>query len=252
MTSPLQIDRRDAVIELTLNRPERRNALSDDLIRRLAEAIGEAEADASVRVLMLTGAPPAFCSGVDLREVVNSAESEEGAVAYDTSALLYLCEVIDGLSKPVIAAVNGPAVASGAMLVCLADIAIFARSAVIGYPGVRHGLVAPVVMHYLLRLVRERVARYLLLTGHMLEADQALVHGLATEVVPDANVLNRAREHAVTLVGIPVDAIAESKVLLRRLRALDGPGAGVELRRLSASVPVTDAARVRVHGFLRA
>ena len=112
MNAPLDVNRRDATLELTLNRPECRNALSQELITRLKDAFHAAEADVDVRSVILTGAPPSFCAGLDLREV-----AADGAAVHDTTPLLELFETIDRLPKPVLAAVNGPAVAGGAGLV---------------------------------------------------------------------------------------------------------------------------------------
>lgn len=249
MSELLCIDRRGGVIELTLNRPAQRNALSRELIAALADALRAASADDAVRSVLLTGAPPAFCAGLDLQEL---AETGRDADQHDTSALLGLYELIDGLPKPVIAAVNGPAVAGGAGLVCVCDIAICGATAQIGYPGIRRGLVAPIVMPYLLRLVGQRWARYLLLTGEMLSARQAVVAGLANEVVPDAELLARARYCADLFLSCPPAAVAQTKALLGRLRNLHGAELMEEARRLSAAVPLTAEARAGVQRFLDA
>ncbi len=247
MNAPLHVVRCGGVVELTLNRPARRNALSGELIAALAEELRKAGADAAVRSILLTGAPPAFCAGLDLHEV---AEAGRTANQHDTSALLALYELIDHLPKPVIAAVNGPAVAGGAALVCVCDLAILAESAQIGYPGVRHGLVAPIVMPYLLRLVGERRARYLLLTGEMIAARQAVEYGLANEVVPDDRLIARARYYADLFQSCPPTAVAQTKAILARLRNLHGDELAAETQRLSAAVPLTDEARAGVRRFL--
>jgi methylglutaconyl-CoA hydratase len=247
MNAPLHIVRRGAGVELTLNRPARRNALSADLIAALAAALRQADADADVQSILLTGAPPAFCAGLDLHEV--AAAGCKGN-QHDTTALLALYELIDGLSKPVIAAVNGPAVAGGAALVCVCDLALFAESAQIGYPGVRHGLVAPIVMPSLLRLIGERRARFLLLTGEMIGARQAVECGLANAVVPDRELLAQARHYADAFQSCPRAAVAQIKAVLARLRNLRGEELRAETRRLSTLVPLTDEARTGVQRFL--
>ena len=247
MTEPLDITRHGAGVELTLNRPACRNALSRELVGALTAALRAAEADGDVRTVTLTGTPPAFCAGLDLREM---AETAGAATEHDTSALLELYETMDGLSKPVLAAVNGPAVAGGAGLVCLCDIVVFGASGQIGYPGIRHGLVAPIVMPYLLWLVGERRARYLLLTGEMLTASEAVEYGLANQVVPDDDLLPRVRDLAATLASHPPDALARTKSLLNRLRDARGTDRVTEIRRLAESVPLTDEARAGVNRFL--
>jgi methylglutaconyl-CoA hydratase len=247
VNEPLHARRRGGALELTLNRAGRRNALSAELIAALTEALQQAGADANVQSVMLTGVAPAFCAGLDLHEVAAAGRT---TAQYDTSALLELYESIDNLPKPVIAAVNGPAAAGGATLVCVCDLAIFAESARIGYPGVRHGLVAPIVMPSLLRLVGERRARYLLLTGEMLDARGALEYGLANEIVPDRELLARARHYATLFRSCPAAALAETKAVLARLRALHDKQLVAEARRLSATVPLPDEARAGVQRFL--
>lgn len=215
MTPPLHSARDGAIVEVTLRRPERRNALSHELIRQLTEALGAAARDADVRCVVLTGTPPAFCAGLDLQELADArAPSSEP----DISAFRMLLDAIDRCPKPVVAAVNGPAVAGGAALVTVCDVVVMAASAAIGYPGVRRGLVAPVVLPYLLRCVAERTARYLLLTGELVPAPRALELGLADEVVADDEVLLRARQYAAVLAAHPPAALRGTKAALLELR----------------------------------
>ena len=113
------------------------------LIAELTQALRAADADEAARSVVITGTPPAFCAGLDLREVAATTADQ---AEHDASALLELFETIDNLSKPVIAAVNGPAVAGGAGLVSVCDIVICGKSGVIGYPEIKRGLVAAIVM----------------------------------------------------------------------------------------------------------
>lgn len=244
MNAPLHVEHAGAHVVLTLNRPGRRNALSRELIAALTAALRAAEQDDAVRCILLTGAPPAFCAGLDLHEV---AETPPDAVAHDTSALLTLYETMDAATKPLIAAVNGPAAAGGAALLAACDIVICAASARIGYPGIRHGLVAPIVMPSLVRQVGRRRATYLLLSGQLISAAEAVAYGLANEVVPDERLATRVREVAEMFAAHPSAAVAETKALLRRF------GSAVtadETRRLAASVPLSDEARAGLRRFL--
>jgi methylglutaconyl-CoA hydratase len=241
MSDPLQVDRGQVHVELVLRRPECRNALSSTLIADLTTALHEAAGDSAVRAIILTGAPPAFCAGLDLRELAHSG------VEHDSSSLLALLETIEWAPKPVIAAVNGSAVAGGAALVSVCDLAICAESASLGYPGVKRGLVAPIVMTYLWRLIGERHARFLLLTGETISARRALEIGLVNEVVPDAEVLPRARHWVETLAGSPAHAVAATKALLGRLRA--GGTSAEEMRRLSATLTVGPGFRTKPPGI---
>lgn len=247
MNEPLHIVRHAATIELTLNRPAQRNALSRDLIARLTEVLRAAAADDNVRSILLTGAPPAFCAGLDLCEVADTASAGD---TQDISTLLELYETIDTLPKPVVAAVNGPAAAGGAGLLSVCDVVLCGESAQIGYPGIRHGLVAPIVMTYLLRLVDERRARYLLLTGQMLAAAQAVAYGLANEVCPDDELLNSARRYSALFARYSPAALAQTKAVIARLRDLRGPDRVEEVRRLAAALPLTAEARAGLARFL--
>src|SRR5262249_36809879 len=151
---------------ITLNRPDRRNALSQPLIAALTEAFTRARDDKDARAVILTGAGTAFCAGMDLEELSRSVEEQDqqteavaqAAVWEDALRLARLYDLIYTLPKPTIAAVNGPAVAGGAGLVTVCDLAVAVPAARLGYPEVRRGLVAAMVMPHLLRHVGERTA----------------------------------------------------------------------------------------------
>ncbi len=175
---------------LILNRPEARNALSRALIARLNERLDEALADPAVRAIVLAGAGSVFCAGMDLKE----------ALTADDDPLLAFALVLEKLHtalKPTIAAVHGDAIAGGAGLVTACDIAIADESARIGYPEVKRGLVASIVMHDLLEHVGPSRARRLLLTGDLIPARLASHWGLVTEVAP----ANECRAEAVRLAA---------------------------------------------------
>jgi methylglutaconyl-CoA hydratase len=247
MSAPVEATRAGAVLVLKLNRPRRRNALSRALVRALRETVRAADGDAGVRCVVLTGAPPAFCAGLDLEEVAATRSEED---AYDTSGLLALYDAVEGLQKPVIAAVNGAALAGGAALVCACDFAVFAASATIGFPGIQRGLLAPIVMPYLVRAVGERMARYLLLTGRSLDARRALEVGLAAEVVEDGDVLGHARRTAAVMARFPADTVGQTKEILGRLGAREAGVRDPAVRAWMSSVPLTEAARAALKRFL--
>lgn len=247
MSEILKVARIDGWVELTLHRPECRNALSRALIADLTAAVAEADGDSSVRAMIITGAPPAFCAGLDLREV---AQTSADQAEHDASSLLRLFETLDGTCKPVIAGVNGPAVAGGAGLASVCDLVICGASGSIGYPEIKRGLVAAIVMTYLRRLVGERRAKHLLLTGETLSARDAVEAGLANEVVPDAELHARLRHYAALLASYPPLALAETKRLWTRIRGLEHAAAVDEARRLNASMRLTAESRAGVTGFL--
>src|SRR5579871_1556810 len=159
---------------LIINRPDKRNALSRALIAALADAFTKAQHDAA-RCVILTGAGSVFCAGMDLAELAESVKRRDQAdVIWDNALqLARLYDQIYTFPKPTIAAVNGAAVAGGAGLVTVCDLAVAVPEARFGYPEVRRGLVAAMVMPHLLRHVGERMARYLLLTGELIDAAEA-------------------------------------------------------------------------------
>ncbi|MBI5865970.1 MAG: enoyl-CoA hydratase/isomerase family protein [Planctomycetes bacterium] len=248
MSDALLSRRIDHTLELTLNRPSARNALSRDLIASLTAALNQAEGDPNVRSIIITGTPPAFCAGLDLREVAQTTATQ---AEHDASSLLNLFERIDLLGKPVIAAVNGPAVAGGAGLVSVCDIVVCGQSGVIGYPEIKRGLVAAIVMTYLRRLVGERQAKWLLLTGENLPAERALEMRLCNEVVSDEELLPRARHYAAMFASYPPQALTSTKQLWNRIRSLQHADAVEEARQLNASMRLTSESRQGIGEFLK-
>jgi methylglutaconyl-CoA hydratase len=200
-----------------MNRPDQRNALNRALIDSLADAFRRAEQDPVARCVILTGAGSSFCAGMDLAELAETQERRDKQEIWGNAhSLARLFDQIYCLSKPTIAAVNGPAVAGGAGLISVCDIAIAVPHAKLGYPEVRRGLVAAMVMPHLLRHVGERVARYLLLTGELLDAPEAYRTGMINEVVPAPDLMNRALTLAAQLAEGGPQALATTKDLLKR------------------------------------
>src|SRR5207302_1742040 len=140
------------------------------------------------------GAGSSFCAGMDLAELSESIQRKTDAetIWNDALSLATLYDAIYTFPKPTIAAVNGPAVAGGAGFVTVCDLAIAVPEARFGYPEVRRGLVAAMVMPHLLRYVGERMARYLLLSGELVDSAEALRAGLINAVVPETELLDRA------------------------------------------------------------
>lgn len=207
-------------VVITLNRPHKLNALSRALIAALADAFRRAGDDSAVRCVILTGAGSAFCAGMDLNELAETvdrpdAPALEETVWNDAYRLSQLFELIYSLPKPTIAAVNGAAAAGGAGLVTVCDLALAVPEARLGYPEVRRGLVAAMVMPHLLRHVGERTARYLLLTGELIDAAEAARTGLINTVVPGRQLLEEAHRWARALAEGGPNALASTKSLLK-------------------------------------
>src|SRR5262249_19560865 len=161
----VRYEARPPAVLLTINRPDRRNALSRGLIDALTQAFTRARDDAAARCVILTGAGNAFCAGMDLAELQESLATDGAQPAPvwdDALRLATLYDLIYCLPKPTIAAVSGAAIAGGAGLVSVCDLAVATPEARFGYPEVRRGLVAAMVMPHLLRHVGERTARHLL------------------------------------------------------------------------------------------
>jgi methylglutaconyl-CoA hydratase len=203
---------------LTLNRADKRNALSRGLIAALAGAFEKARDDPAARCVILTGAGPVFCAGMDLAELAESLQQpkESTPVWEDALRLAKLYDLIYTLPKPTVAAVNGSALAGGAGLVTVCDLAVAVPEAKFGYPEVRRGLVAAMVMPHLLRHVGERAARYLLLAGEAIDAAEAHRCGLVNEVVPAAGLMERAAAWARSLAEGGPNALARTKALLHQ------------------------------------
>jgi methylglutaconyl-CoA hydratase len=203
---------------LTLNRPDRRNAISRALIDALSEAFARARDDTAARCVILTAAGSSFCAGMDLAELSESLQraSKSCNIWDDALRLATLYDTIYTFPKPTIAAVNGPAVAGGAGFVTVCDLALAVPATKFGYPEVRRGLVAAMVMPHLLRHVGERAARYLLLTGELLDAAQAERAGLINAVMPADKLLDRAMEWARSLSEGGPMALTQTKDLLHQ------------------------------------
>ncbi len=192
MSDLVQYSHRGPAAVIALNRPDKRNALSRALIAALADAFRRAADDPAARCVILTGNGPAFCAGMDLDELRGTLGADSGKVWDDATKLSALYDFIYSLPKPTIAAVNGTAVAGGAGLVAVCDLAVSVPEAKFGYPEVRRGLVAAMVMPHLLRHVGERTARYLLLTGELIDAVEALRLRLINAVVSPEHLLDAA------------------------------------------------------------
>jgi methylglutaconyl-CoA hydratase len=234
---------------VTLNRPDKRNALSRALIAALTEAFHRAATDPRARCIILTGNGPSFCAGMDLDELRGTVENRaEAELVWDDAAKLSaLYSLIYELPKPTIAAVNGAAVAGGAGLVTVCDLAVCVPTAKFGYPEVRRGLVAAMVMPHLLRHVGERAARWMLLTGELIDAAEAVRIGLVNMVVPFEQLTGTAAAWAKSLAEGGPKSLATTKELLKRCSVQAVPVA--ELANASAEPRLTDECRGGVSAF---
>ena len=201
---------------ITLNRPERRNALNAALLETLCEAIDAVEQERSKRVLILRGAGDVFCAGLDLKEALDEAAAERNALL-----VLKTLRTIARSRLVTIAAVQGAAMAGGAGLMCACDFAIVADNARIGFPEVHRGLVAALVMCFVARNVPGRHVRSLLMLGHPIDAKRAESIGLINEAVAPAQLDERAMRLAADLLTAAPFALEQTKRLLEQLSPWD-------------------------------
>ena len=197
---------------LTLNRPERRNALTIELLGELIAAIRIASDEPQERVLILRGAGAAFCTGLDLKEAADPAKAH--ATAEMVARMLI---AISQTRLITIAAVHGAAVAGGAGIMSAWDFVVAAQGTRIGYPEVRRGLVAGLVMTFLRRQVGERNMRELLLGSELIKAERAKEIGLVNRVVARDDVMSEAQKFAESVLQGAPGAVAQTKRLIDEL-----------------------------------
>jgi enoyl-CoA hydratase/carnithine racemase len=216
MAGLLSLERREAVAIVTLQRPEKRNALSIDLRVELADAFNALGEDQDVGALVLTGAGPAFCSGMDTTQFGGDRAHKQRLV--ETSIGCF--RAVGGCTKPVVAAVNGPALAGGFALALLCDMRLAAEEASFGFPELPRGI--PPSYAAARAALPAPVAAELTLTGRLLDADHALRMGIVGAVHPADELMPRAVELAGRIASGPRQAIEETKrrILLDRERTI--------------------------------
>jgi methylglutaconyl-CoA hydratase len=241
---------RGPVAVLRLNRPEVKNALSPALIAALSDRLDELEPMDDARAVVLSAQGSVFCSGADLENLRALSTASSEVIKADSARLSRLFHRLYTFPKPVVAAVEGAAIAGGAGLATACDLVVIGAGARIGYTEVRLGFVAAMVGVILVRSVGEKHARELLLTGKLIDADEAHRIGLINEIVPDGTACDRAVALATEIAQNASTALAATKELLASL-----PGMGLEesLRyavSLNAWVRTTDDLKEGVSAFL--
>lgn len=211
MTAPLVLveSLEPGISIVTLNRPERRNALSIALMRELCEAIQSLAADPRERVAILRGAGPAFCAGLDLQEAADPQ-------LIDSSAdwVKRTLSTIRETSLITIAAAHGGAIAGGAGVMASCDLAVAAKDLKLGFPEVQRGLVPALVSTVLCAKLRDSDVRELFLLGELISAERAREIGLVQRVVPAKQVLNEAQQLAQTILWGGPESVRQTKRLL--------------------------------------
>ena len=247
----LDVTRSGPVLTLTLDRPDVRNALDAALVGRLTDAVRQASADDRVRVVVLTGRGRAFSAGADLTALRALQDASAEANLADSEHLAHLFEAVYTSPKPVVAKVNGHAIAGGCGLAAVCDFSLVADGAKLGFTEVRIGFVPAIVAVFVARKLGEAAARDLLLRGRLVDAAEAARIGLVTRAVP-ADALDAETDAlcAELATETSASAVALTKRLLADVQGL-GLSEGLSMAaRLNALARTTDDCRAGVAAFL--
>ncbi len=204
MAGLLSIERHDEVALVTLRRPEKRNALSIELRLELADAFERLSGDGGIGCIVLTGAGSAFCSGMDTTQFGGDLDHRRQLVETSTVAF----EAVGNCRRPIVAAVNGPALAGGFALALLCDLRVASQEAIFGYPELPRGI--PPSYAAARAVLPATVAQELCLTGRLVKAEEAQRLGIVREVARN-DVVTRGLELAQRVAGLPRKAVLETK-----------------------------------------
>jgi methylglutaconyl-CoA hydratase len=237
MYSTLLLECKDNIATITLNRPDKRNAVSTAMIADIQSALDAIEKNHSTRVVILTGAGKAFCAGMDLDMLAAIATQSPAENQEDSRRIAKLLRRIWAFPRPMIAAVNGAAYAGGCGIATLCDFTLAIPEAKFGYTEVKIGFLPAIVSVFLTRQIGEKRSRDLLLTGRIIDAKQAMEFGLVTEVVPAEQLMSRSLELAADLIAASPNSLTRAKHLLTSAAAA---GVDHDLERA-----ITENARIR-------
>lgn len=240
----------DRVATLTLNRPEKRNALNGELVAALKEGLAKAADDGEVRVVALAGAGSDFCSGADLAELERIADASYEENLEDARTLGALFTSMRGLAKPIVGVVRGRALAGGCGLASACDLVLAHEDAEFGYPEVYLGFVPALVMTILRRKVGEGVAFELVAQGDRFDVREAHRLGLVNRILDAGSFDDDARAYLTSLARKPPSAVAMTKGLLYELDELDFDAGIARAAEVNAEARMTEACRRGVRRFL--
>lgn len=201
------------IATITLNRPEKRNALSFEMIAEILTALGEIEKSDAL-VVIFTGAGKAFCAGMDLEELKSLTAKSSADNLDDSTRMAHIFRRLYDFPKPTIAAVNGAAIAGGTGLATMCDFTLAVPEAKFGYTEVRIGFLPAIVSSILVWQVGHKIARDLLLTGRIFDATEARQLGLVNDVVASESLMDRARELAAQLMENSPTSLRLTKKLI--------------------------------------
>ena len=240
MSDRVLVQAASGVFTATLNRPDKRNAIDTAMIDALLAALDTADLDASVRVVAIRGAGRDFCAGMDLNELLASADH---TLEQNRQAALHFAKIfvrMRQLPKPIVALVHGRALAGGCGLATACDLVLAAESAKFGYPEVQRGFVPAIVMTLLKRTAGEKVAFDLAATGRILGASEAAGLGLVSRVYEDSDFEDQVSEVLRALAAASPSALAFTKQQFYQLDGLrfeDGIRLGADVNAVSRTTP---------------
>jgi methylglutaconyl-CoA hydratase len=246
--STLKLEIESSVATVTLNRPEKRNAISFQFAEELLAALAEAEQ--SAQIVILTGSGKAFCAGLDLEELKSLAGKSHRENIQDSTMMARMFRGLYEFSKPTIAAVNGAAIAGGTGLATMCDFTLAVPEAKFGYTEVRIGFVPAIVSSILVWQVGHKIARDLLLTGRLFGASEAQRYGLVNEVVDPDGLMPRARELAAQLLENSISSLIATKRLINGFIAAQLDRQIAQAIEDNARIRTTDDFREGVASFL--
>ncbi|HQR31834.1 MAG TPA: enoyl-CoA hydratase-related protein [Blastocatellia bacterium] len=236
---------KNSVANITLNRPDKRNALNDQLISDLREAIAAADADEQIRVIMLRGAGKDFCAGADLSQLEKSAQASIIENIEGATEMANLFVTMRKLKKPIIAAVQGRALAGGAGLASACDMVIATRSAQFCYTETKIGFVPAIVMSIVRRNLGEKRAFEILATAKMFSADEAAAMGFINRIADDADFETEVEKFATEVASLSPSALMLTKYLLYQIDSMSfeqAVRAGVDVNVIARLTPDCQAA----------
>jgi len=240
-----------AIARVTLNRPEKRNALNDEVIAGLKDGLKNASKDQRVRVIVISGAGKDFCSGADLSALQKIANASVAENSEDARLLLELFLLIRQLPIPVVAAVTGRALAGGCGLATACDLVLAASSARFGYPEVKIGFVPAMVMAILRRNVSEKRAFELITRGAEISADEAKEFGLVNQVFSDESFAEDVNRYIGEFEKMSASAIGLTKRLLYQMDGMGFPEALETGADVNVIARLTDDCQQSIARFLQ-
>ena len=251
MSAPVLLERVvDGISTLTLNRPEKRNALNAELVAELKQALDRAAADPRVRVVRIAGAGKDFCAGADLAEVERVAEKGYEESLRDARSLGELFLKVRRHPRPIVATVHGRALAGGCGLATACDLVLARQGAELGYPEIHLGFVPALVMTLLRRRVGEGKAFELVSLGRRYDANEALGLGLVNAVFPEFTYATEVDRYLTDLSSRPAGALGLAKQLLYELDEM-GVEEGLErAAQVNAEARISEECRAGVRAFL--